>query len=349
MRQNIFTYPQTANFYKRSVTDGYFKGYFADQAALEAAYPVGLAGWFAIVGSTDTIWVWDTGTVDWVDTGNSTPGDVVGPASSTDNALVRFDGTSGKLVQNSGIIISDSNNMSGIAQLEALEAIIGDPGTEGSGISIAGTTYESSFKVSDIDGTNYAQTILHRHSTILEPLIVGARSNSDDSSHADVTAGQNVFSFYGVGYAGSDYKLFGSMNIGVDLTGTISNTSAPGRMTRSITPNGSIVPVIFETVDNNGVVRLTKRSTAGVNVETLSADKSIAATDKESQSLDPNGANRNVTLYASPIAGDYFLFKNKGTGGFNLVLKNNAGTILTTIGNGVVVAVLYDGTNWNLV
>jgi hypothetical protein len=34
-------------------------------------------------------------------------GDVVGPASSTDNAVVRFDGTTGKLVQNSNVIIAD--------------------------------------------------------------------------------------------------------------------------------------------------------------------------------------------------------------------------------------------------
>jgi hypothetical protein len=34
-------------------------------------------------------------------------GDVVGPASATDNAIVRFDGTTGKLVQNSTITIND--------------------------------------------------------------------------------------------------------------------------------------------------------------------------------------------------------------------------------------------------
>ena len=38
-------------------------------------------------------------------------GDVVGPASATDNAIVRFDGTTGKLVQNSGVTIDDSGNM----------------------------------------------------------------------------------------------------------------------------------------------------------------------------------------------------------------------------------------------
>lgn len=39
--------------------------------------------------------------------GSSSSGDVVGPASSTDNAAVRFDTTTGKLVQNSAFIISD--------------------------------------------------------------------------------------------------------------------------------------------------------------------------------------------------------------------------------------------------
>jgi hypothetical protein len=37
------------------------------------------------------------------------PGDISGPASSTDNALVRFDGTGGSTVQNSGWTLSDAN------------------------------------------------------------------------------------------------------------------------------------------------------------------------------------------------------------------------------------------------
>jgi hypothetical protein len=36
---------------------------------------------------------------------------VAGPGSSTDNALVRFDGTGGKTVQNSGITVDDSGNV----------------------------------------------------------------------------------------------------------------------------------------------------------------------------------------------------------------------------------------------
>ena len=41
-------------------------------------------------------------------------GDVVGPASATDNAVARFNLTTGKLIQNSGVIIDDTNNISGI-------------------------------------------------------------------------------------------------------------------------------------------------------------------------------------------------------------------------------------------
>lgn len=43
--------------------------------------------------------------------GSSGSGDVVGPASATDNALVRFDGTTGKLIQNSTATLDDTGNM----------------------------------------------------------------------------------------------------------------------------------------------------------------------------------------------------------------------------------------------
>lgn len=47
-----------------------------------------------------------SGTLSWSSPAGA--GDVTGPASSTDNALVRFDGTSGKAIQNSGATLSDT-------------------------------------------------------------------------------------------------------------------------------------------------------------------------------------------------------------------------------------------------
>ena len=42
---------------------------------------------------------------------SSASGDVTGPGSSTDNAIARFDSTTGKIIQNSGATIDDSGNL----------------------------------------------------------------------------------------------------------------------------------------------------------------------------------------------------------------------------------------------
>jgi hypothetical protein len=51
---------------------------------------------------------------DWNTFNNKGNGDVVGPASATDNAISRFDSTTGKLIQNSVTTIDDTGNASGI-------------------------------------------------------------------------------------------------------------------------------------------------------------------------------------------------------------------------------------------
>jgi len=57
---------------------------------------------------------------------SSKAGGVVGPASSTDNAVVRFDGATGKIIQNSGVIVSDGNAVTGITSITS-DAYVGLP------------------------------------------------------------------------------------------------------------------------------------------------------------------------------------------------------------------------------
>jgi len=45
--------------------------------------------------------------------------EITGPGSSTDNAAVRFDGTTGKLIQNSSVIIDDLSNISSVNNISA--------------------------------------------------------------------------------------------------------------------------------------------------------------------------------------------------------------------------------------
>jgi len=79
-------------------------------------------------------------------------GDLIGPASSTDNAVTRFDGTTGKLVQNSNVTISDAGTMT-------LAGALNDPAyvtvassstcdigaAASSNVAISGTTSITSF------------------------------------------------------------------------------------------------------------------------------------------------------------------------------------------------------------
>lgn len=49
--------------------------------------------------------------------GGGGSGDVTGPASSTDNAIARFDSTTGKIIQNSVVTVSDTGAISGVSSL----------------------------------------------------------------------------------------------------------------------------------------------------------------------------------------------------------------------------------------
>lgn len=50
----------------RTITIG-AQGWYATPEALKAAVPVGENGWWAVVGTTDTIWTWDNDTKSWKD------------------------------------------------------------------------------------------------------------------------------------------------------------------------------------------------------------------------------------------------------------------------------------------
>jgi hypothetical protein len=71
------------------------------------------------------------GTVILVGDGQGT-GDVVGGSSSTDNALARYDGTTGKLIQNSVVIVGDTGSITGVNALTAESLVVNNNVTLGS-------------------------------------------------------------------------------------------------------------------------------------------------------------------------------------------------------------------------
>ena len=86
-------------------------------------------------------------------------GDVVGPASSTDNALVRWDGTTGKLIQNGVITEDDTGNLSISAAVSGgnLSALVANTSNTASATAffeaqVAGATASDAYYRSDISG-----------------------------------------------------------------------------------------------------------------------------------------------------------------------------------------------------
>jgi hypothetical protein len=65
-------------------------------------------------------------------TAPSLGGDVVGPSSATDNAVARFDATTGKLIQNSLVIIDDTGSVTGVNALTAESLTVNNNATLGS-------------------------------------------------------------------------------------------------------------------------------------------------------------------------------------------------------------------------
>lgn len=130
------------------------------------------------------------GITTWV-TGNS--GDVVGPGSSTDNAIARFDGTTGKLLQNSGAQVTDSGRVTSSTTSTATtlvtltdlgQAINGDTTTNPSGpssnVTFAGRFSNTYTSANNLTGTGhyggvFSQTDITSGATVATVYNVEAR------------------------------------------------------------------------------------------------------------------------------------------------------------------------------
>jgi hypothetical protein len=122
--------------------------------------PAGLAGNYTLT------WPVDDGTASQVLTTNGSGvlswtsaavGDVVGPAGATDNAVTRYDTATGKLVQNSGVLIDDTNNVTGVAAL-SIDSMGKNWTNAGRTIADMGTVTTEDVNGGTIDGTSIGAT-----------------------------------------------------------------------------------------------------------------------------------------------------------------------------------------------
>lgn len=105
--------------------------------------------------------------------GGSGSGDVVGPASSTDNAVARFDSTTGKLIQNSTVIVGDTGDVTGLGTLNT-HTLPGGTSTIAiltNKLSDFGATTSAELKTVISDETGSGALVFATSPTLVTPLL----------------------------------------------------------------------------------------------------------------------------------------------------------------------------------
>ncbi len=114
--------------------------------------------------------------------GGGGSGDVTGPASSTDNTLPRFDGTGGKTLQGSGVVVDDSNSVSGVTGLNMTGNITVSGTVDGRDVSVDGA------KLDDMLAFSWANddVFIARPSGNNDPIGLGVKYNTAATGSATV-------------------------------------------------------------------------------------------------------------------------------------------------------------------
>lgn len=107
-------------------------------------------------------------------------------------------------------------------------------------------------------------------------------------------------------------------------------------------PSGTTV---LQRDDSAGEWVLDSVKYTSTNRETLSGNKTLDSSSAQRQSLDPGGANRDVTLPAE-ANGLEFHIANRADAAEDLVVKDDSGTTIATVNQDDVGVFWSDGTGW---
>lgn len=213
--------------------------------------------------------------------GNVSVGDASGPASSTDNAIARFDGTTGKLIQNSSVKIDDDGDV--LVGYSAAPAgwtnygIIGLSSTTGGGVSFGTAGTENGFVYGD--GTGVYLTSV--------------------ADFVRITAGgANPIEFYTNGSARFVINSSGALSIGAATYGTSGQALLSGGSAAQPTWGDVVTPTGTQTLTNK-TIALGSNTVSGTI-----AQFNTAVTDADFATLAGTETLTNKTITAGVLSGD---------------------------------------------
>jgi hypothetical protein len=218
-----------------------------------------------------------TGTYPSFTVTNTSPslgGDVVGPASATDNAVARYNLTTGKLIQNSLVIIDDTGSVTGVNSLTAQSLTVNNDSTLG--FSNADTLDVRARIISDLEpnannakdigtnGRNWRDGFFGRTLHTVNIEITGTTSfdgSQGTSGQVLTSAGTGATPTWTTPTTGTVTSVSGTGTVsGIALSGTVTTT---GSLTLGGTLDLSAPPVIGGTTPNT-ITGTTITATTGI-------------------------------------------------------------------------------------
>lgn len=260
-------------------------------------------------------------------------GDVVGPASATDNAVARFDTTTGKLIQNSALIVDDSGNISGAGTLNT-HTIPGGTGTIALTSNITGTnsgtnTGDQTITLTgDVTGSgtgSFATTIANDAVTYAKMQNVSAtdkllgRSTSGAGDVEEITctaAGRAILddsdasaqrTTLGVGAIGTLPTIATTITVTFDGSGSVLTTGAPSQARIPDLKAMTITSWTLVSEQSGSVVIDVWKSTYSSYPPVVGG--SIAGTEKPTLSSADKNQDTSLSTWSTSIAdGDCLIF-----------------------------------------
>lgn len=225
--------------------------YWGNAVDTFASLPVAGAvqGEVVLVKDTKNLYEWTGSAWSLVVAGGS---NVIGPASSTDNAVVRFDGTTGQLLQNGVVTIGDTGNVTGIVNL-----------------TVTGTTILATALSGPIRA---ASGTISTGNTSLTTEVSGVLPVANGGTNSGTALGNNrIISSISGAIKESGVTLDGSNNVTIPGSLTISGTSSYIQLPRltttqrdALTPTGGFM--IYNTTTDRPQIYVAGTSNAWIDI-----------------------------------------------------------------------------------
>jgi hypothetical protein len=226
------------------------------------------AGKVAVSATTDTELGYVSGVTSAIQTQINTK--AAGAASSTDNALPRFDGAGGKTLQNSGVIVDDSNNITGVASLNTVTS------TEIGYISGVTSAIQTQIDTKAAGAASSTDNAIARFDGATGKIIQNSAVVIDDSNN--MTGMANGFWTGPVGVLASAAPTSAALNVGGGAT-SLSGTTQIGLRSALVGASDATTRILaFSTASTFGTSAASFTCAAVINYYTQAITKGAGST-----------------------------------------------------------------------